>query len=94
MKKQPKTVAFQLDAQRTRRLEEYGKKYGMSAGQYARELVFRALDSDNEDILNALNLLAGKLDETHTDVKKFRSDMSHDLKELIKLLQQITGKGK
>lgn len=94
MKKQPKTVAFQLDAQRHRRLEEYGKKYKMSAGQYARELVIRALDSDSEDILNALNLLAGKLDETHTDVKKFRSDMSHDLKELIKLLQQITGKGK
>jgi hypothetical protein len=89
MKKPPRTVAFQLDAQRTRRLEEHGKKYGMSAGQYARELVTRALDSDREDLLDALNLLAGKMDETHSDVKKFRGDLSHDLKEIVKLLQKF-----
>ena len=90
MKKPPKTVAFQLDATSYRRLEEYGKKQGMSAGQFARELVNRALDSDKEDLLDALNILALKMDDTHTDIKKFRGDFSNDLKEIVKILRILS----
>jgi hypothetical protein len=90
MKKTPKTVAFQLDATSYRRLEEYGKKHKMSAGQYARELVSRALDSDKEDLLDALNLLAQKMDDTHADIKNFRGDFSNDLKEIVKILRILS----
>jgi hypothetical protein len=63
----------------------------MSAGQYARELIIRAIDSDREDLLDALNLLAGKVDETHTDVTTLRDDLRHDLKEIARVLKIIAG---
>ena len=89
MKNQPKTVAFQLDAKRTRRLEQFGKKYKMSAGQYARELVIRSLDTDQEDLLEALNLLASKMDETDKDIQNLREVFSNDLQEIVKVLQVL-----
>ena len=61
----------------------------MSAGQYARELVLRSLDSNDEGLLNALNLLAEKFDENQNTVSNLRKDLSHDLAGVVQLLQQI-----
>ena len=91
MRKRSVVISFGLDPSRVRKLEQYGKKYDMSVGQYARELIIRVLDSDREDLLDALNLLAGKMDETHTDVKTLRDDLRHDLKKIAGFLQAISG---
>lgn len=89
MKNEPKTIGFQLDAAYHKRLSEIAKRYKMSAGQYARELVLRSLDSNDEGLLNALNLLAEKFDENQNTVSNLRKDLSHDLAGVVQLLQQI-----
>jgi signal transduction histidine kinase len=89
MKGEPKTIGFQLDAAHHKRLSEIAKRYKMSAGQYAREVVIRSLDSNEEGLLDALNLLAEKLDENQNTVSNLRKDLSHDLAGVVQLLQQI-----
>lgn len=88
MKEQPKTVGFQLDPGHHRRLEERAKRYQMSPGQYAREIIIRALDSNEEGILEALNWLAEKANGAATaeDLSKFRGDVSADMNELKRVL--------
>ncbi len=91
MKEQPKTVGFQLDPGHHRRLEERARRYQMSPGQYARELIIRALDSNEEGILQGLNLIAGKVCETATaeDLSKFRGEVTHNMKEIVKSLESL-----
>lgn len=91
MKEQPKTVGFQLDPGHHRRLEERARRYNMSPGQYARELIIRALDSNEEGILQGLNLIAGKVSEAATaeDLSKFRGEITHNMKEIIKALGSL-----
>lgn len=91
MKEQPKVVGFQLDKGHYRRLEKMAERYNMSAGQYARELVIRALDSNDEGILQGLNLIAGKVCEAATadDLSKFRGEVTHNMKEIIKALGSL-----
>jgi len=98
MKSPPQTVGFQLDFAHYQLLAKLGKKYQMSPGQYARELVLRALDANEEGIFEALNWLAATLTETkeevrqgREEVKKLRADVSHDLSEIVKALRQIAG---
>lgn len=88
MKEQPKTVGFLLDPGHHRRLEERAKRYQMSPGQYAREIIIRALDSNEEGILEALNWLAEKANGAATaeDLSKFRGDVSADMNELKRVL--------
>jgi hypothetical protein len=91
VKEQPKTVGFQLDPGHHRRLEAKAKRYGMSPGQYARDIVMRSLDSNDEGILQGLNLIAGKVCETATaeDLSKFRGDITHNMKEIVKALESL-----
>lgn len=86
MKKPAKTIGFQLDAQHYQRLEKLGRRYSLSAGQYAREIIIRALDSNEEGIIDALNLLAQKLDDIHGDVKGTKNDLQKDNGLILKLL--------
>lgn len=91
MKEQPKTVGFQLDNGHHRRLEERAQRYQMSPGQYAREIVIRSLDANEEGIFEALNLLADKADGAATaeELSKFRSDVSNDMKEIVRVLKSL-----
>jgi hypothetical protein len=91
VKEQPKTVGFQLDPGHYRRLEKMAQRYNMSPGQYARELVIRALNSNDEGILQGLNLIAGKVCEAATaeDLSKFRGEVTHNMKEIIKALGSL-----
>jgi hypothetical protein len=91
VKEQPKTVGFQLDPAHHRRLEERAQRYQMSPGQYAREIIIRSLDSNEEGILEALNWLAEKANGAATaeELSKFRGDVSNDMKELIRVLKSL-----
>jgi plasmid stability protein len=91
VKEQPKTVGFQLDNGHHRRLEERAQRYQMSPGQYAREIIIRALDSNEEGIFEALNWLAEKANGAATaeDLSKFRGDVSHNMKEIVKALESL-----
>jgi plasmid stability protein len=88
VKEQPKTVGFQLDPGHHRRLEERAQRYQMSPGQYAREIIIRALDSNEEGIFEALNWLAEKANGAATaeDISKLRSNVSTDMKEIARVL--------
>jgi replication initiation and membrane attachment protein DnaB len=93
-KEETKVIGFQLDKQRHRRLLEMAKRYQMSAGQYARELVIRSLDSNDEGILQALNMIFEKVSENQiklenlsSDTNLLRTDVSHDLKTLASMVE-------
>ncbi len=88
MKEQPKTVGFQLDPGHHRRLEERARRYNMSPGQYARDLIINALDSQEDGILQGLNIIAEKVNGAATteDVSKLRSNVSTDMKEIARVL--------
>lgn len=91
MKEQPKTVGFQLDSGHHRRLEERAQRYQMSPGQYAREIIIRALDANEEGIFEALNWLAEKAGGAATaeELAKFRGDVSNDMKEIVRVLKSL-----
>ena len=91
MKEKPKTIGFQLDSGHLKRLEERAQRYQMSPGQYAREIVIRALDANEEGIFEALNWLAEKASGAATaeELSKFRSDVSNDMKEIVRVLKSL-----
>jgi hypothetical protein len=91
VKEKPKTIGFQLDSGHLKRLEERAQRYSMSPGQYAREIIIRALDANEEGIFEALNWLAEKAGGAATaeELSKFRGDVSHNMKEIVKALESL-----
>ena len=64
-----KTIGFQVEDGYLRRLEKEGKQYKMSAGQYARQLVFDALeDSNTERLERRMIMLESEVSELRQDL--------------------------
>ena len=76
MRTKPKSIAFKVEETQLRRLEKEGKQFNMSAGQYARQLVFDALeDASTERLEKRMIMLETEMTET-------RHESQEGLKEL------------
>ena len=76
MKNKPKIVSFQLEDEHLRRLEKEGKQFNQSAGQYARQLVFDALEDASTERLEKRMIML------ETEVSEMRQELRHEMKEL------------
>ncbi len=81
-------VTFRLSPEAFRALEARGASRGISPHQMARDITERALNGNDEALLENLNFLAERIAGTEEEVKKLREEVAADLGTIVAAIRE------